>query len=217
MLTIKTFTVNPLGENCYVVSSDNGEAAIIDCGAREKYEFDAIAQHIDKESLQVKYLLQTHGHFDHVLGLGFASERYRLLPMMHPADTEWYTHTNEICFQVFGEGLSTDLPALGTMINHGDVLMLGSDTLQVIHTPGHTQGGVCFYCESQGIVFTGDTLFCNSIGRADLEGGNQPQLIRMIRERLLTLPDDVVAYPGHGGSTTIGDEKMYNYYLSMGR
>ena len=213
MLTIKTFTVNPLGENCYVVSTDNLEAAIIDCGAKEKSEFWKIAEYIEKQNLQVKYLLQTHGHFDHVLGLAFAEDAYTLLPMMHPADTDWYNHTNEICMQVFGEGLRSPLPTLGSPLAHGDVIKLGYDSLQVIHTPGHTQGGVCFYNEKQGLLFSGDTLFRCSIGRADLEGGNQGQLIRGIREKLLTLPDSVQVYPGHGSTTTIGYEKTNNYYL----
>lgn len=213
MLTIKTFTVNPLGENCYVVSSDNLDAAIIDCGAKEKTEFRRIFEYIEKQNLQVKYLLQTHGHFDHVLGLSFASETYGLLPMMHSNDNGLYNHCNEWHQMVFGEGLRYPLPDLGTPLFHGDTIMLGDDSLQVIHTPGHTQGGVCFYNERQGLLFSGDTLFCNSIGRADLEGGNQAQLIQMIKERLLVLPDDVAVYPGHGGTTTIGDEKIYNYYL----
>ncbi len=213
MLTIKTFTVNPLGENCHVVSSDNLEAAIIDCGAKEKSEFRKISEYIENQNLQVKYLLLTHGHFDHIFGLHFASEAYGLLPMMHPADTDWYNHTNEICMQVFGEGLRHPLPELGTPLSHEDTITLGTDVLTVIHTPGHTQGGVCFYSAPCKILFSGDTLFCNSIGRADLEGGNQAQLVHMIRERLLTLPEDVKVYPGHGGPTSIGFEKDCNYYL----
>lgn len=213
MLTIKNFTVNPLGVNCYIVSNENNEAAIIDCGAKDKSEFWKISTYIEKEKLTVKYLLQTHGHFDHVFGLGYAAKEYGLLPMMHAADTDWYNHTNDISFQIFGEGLSTPLPALGTPLHHGDQISLGKDILVVIHTPGHTQGGVCFYNEAQGILFSGDTLFCNSIGRADLEGGNPAQLVKMICDRLLVLPDNVVVYPGHGGTTTIADEKTYNFYL----
>ncbi len=213
MLKIKTFSVNPFSENCYIVSNEQGDGAIIDCGAYEAEEWAQIKQYLDDEKITLKYSLLTHGHFDHILGLAFPEIEYGLLPYMHEADHEWYDHANEVTISVFGQGLKAPLPQIGKYIHDGEVIKLGNDELKVICTPGHTQGGVCYYAEAQGLLFAGDTLFRTSIGRADLQGGNQAQLIRSITEKLLALPDDVEVFPGHGGPTTIGYERANNYYL----
>lgn len=213
MLKVKQFAVNPLGENCYVLSNDTLDAAIIDCGAFEPSECEQIANYIHAERLTPQYALLTHGHFDHIFGLPFLNRKYGLKPYLHQADKVWYEHANEICISVFGFGLREDMPEVGGWFVDGQTIKLGSDELKVICTPGHTQGGVCFYNEAQGLLFSGDTLFCGSVGRADLEGGNQMQEIRSICERLLVLPDETKVFPGHGGSTTIGYEREYNYYL----
>lgn len=213
MLKIKVIQVNPFGENCYILSNEQKEAAIIDCGAYEKVEYDAIKAYITEENLTPKYALLTHGHFDHIFGLAFLKREYGLLPYMHKADQNWYDHVNEVTISVFGQGLSEPLPEIGMYLQEGEIIKMGNDELKVIFTPGHTQGGVCFYNESQGLLFCGDTLFQNSIGRTDLEGGNQAQLIHSITSKLLILPDEVKVFPGHGGTTTIGSERKYNYYL----
>lgn len=213
MLKIKQFSVNPLGENCYVISNEQGEAAIIDCGAYEPSECEQISNYIQAEGLIPKHVLLTHGHFDHIFGLPFLYKNYGLKPSLHEADKTWYEHANEMCIAVFGVGLREEMPEIGNWLVDGQTILLGNDELKVICTPGHTQGGVCFYNAKQGLLFSGDTLFYGSVGRTDLEGGNQMQELRSICEKLLVLPDETKVFPGHGGATTIGYECEYNYYL----
>lgn len=213
MLSIKKFTVNPLGENCYLVINDLREAAIIDCGAYEPAESQMIDQYIEKEGIELKYVLQTHGHFDHIFGLPHLHRKYGLHPLLHQGDQQWYDHANDLCIAIFGVGLREPMPAIGAYLTEGMTISLGTDVLKVICTPGHTPGGVCFYNEDQGLLFSGDTLFCGSVGRTDMDGGDQMQEIRSICEKLLVLPDDVQVFPGHGPATTIGYERENNYYL----
>lgn len=193
--------------------NESGGAAIIDCGAYEVDECNRISMFLQSENLTPKYALLTHGHFDHIFGLPYLYRTYGVKPMMHEADQDWYDHANDMSIAVFGFGLREAMPMIDSYITEGQTIQLGQDCLKVIHTPGHTPGGVCFYCEEQGLLFSGDTLFCGSVGRADLEGGNQMQEIRSICEKLLVLPDNVEVYPGHGVPTTIAYERENNYYL----
>ena len=211
-MNIKAFQVNPLGVNCYV-ASDNGEAAIIDCGCFEEREWNRIKDYIEAEHLTLKYVLLTHAHFDHVYGLRFVERDFGLHPLLHSMDAEQYTSALDMLVQFMGVRLPGKLPAIGGYLNDWQQLQLGKATLSVLHTPGHTPGGVCFYCEAEGILFSGDTLFQCSIGRTDLPGGNMQVEIDSVRERILTLPDSVQVLPGHGPSTTVGFERSNNYYL----
>lgn len=211
-MDIKTFPVNPLGVNCYVVS-DNGEAAIIDCGCFEAREWKRIKEYIESEHLTPKHILQTHAHFDHVYGLRFVERDYGMHPLLHKLDKEQYEHSLDMLVQFMGVRLPGELPEIGGFLSDGQQIALGSRLLTVIHTPGHTPGGVCFYMEQDGILFSGDTLFQGSIGRTDFPGGSMQTEIDSVRERLLTLPDSVRVLPGHGPTTTIEYERHNNMYL----
>lgn len=211
-MKIKAFETNIIGENCYVVSDDK-YGCIIDCGAFNESTWNQIKQYIETEKIELIYALQTHAHFDHVYGLGFVKRDYGIAPMMHSMELSVY---NNVPVMANGFGLpqpTLPLPAVEKYFNDGDTISLGELKIEVIHTPGHTPGGVCFYIESEGVLFSGDTLFQGSIGRTDFPGGSQRMEIESIRERLFTLPDSTTVYPGHGIKTTIKYEKQYNLYI----
>ena len=215
MLKIQGFTVNPIHEYTYIVSDSTGEAAIIDCGALFPEEQKAIADYISAHRLRPTLLLLTHGHFDHVFGCAWAAETYGLTPYMHPADEPFFAHAARHAEHFLHSCPDFTVPSRFQPIGTPDspqTLPLGTHTLRVLHTPGHTPGGVCFYEADEKVLFSGDTIFEESIGRTDL-GGKHEQLIHSIRTELLPLPDDVQILPGHGGATTIGHERRYNPFL----
>ena len=215
MLKIQGFTVNPIQENTYIVSDSTGEAAIIDCGALFPEEQKAIADYISAHRLRPTLLLLTHGHFDHVFGCAWAAETYGLTPYMNPADEPFFAHAARHAEHFLRSCPEFTVPSRFQPIGTPDspqTLPLGTHTLRVLHTPGHTPGGVCFYEANEKVLFSGDTIFEESIGRTDL-GGKHEQLIHSIRTELLPLPDDVQILPGHGGATTIDYERRYNPFL----
>ena len=215
MLKIQGFTVNPIQENTYIVSDSTGEAAIIDCGALFPEEQKAIADYISAHRLRPTLLLLTHGHCDHVFGCAWAAETYGLTPYMHPADEPFFAHAAHHAKHFLRSCPDFTVPSRFQPIGTPDspqTLPLGTHTLRVLHTPGHTPGGVCFYEADEKVLFSGDTIFEESIGRTDL-GGKHEQLIHSIRTELLPLPDDVQILPGHGGTTTVGHERRYNPFL----
>lgn len=214
MLNIKTFEVNPLGEQCYVASDETGEAVIVDCGCSTESEWADIKRYIAQENLQVRHLLNTHLHFDHVWGTTFAHRDLGLYPEAHYADLPIYEHMDEQIRSVVGMSLPhPSMPPLGTSLKEGSQVRFGQTTLTVLSTPGHTQGCICFYSEADQVLFAGDTLFCGSCGRTDLEGGDFASMLFSLR-RLATLPDTVKVYSGHGPATTIGHEKRFNPYMN---
>lgn len=213
MLHIQRFIVNMIEENCYVLSDETGEAAIIDCGAFFPEEKESIRQYIEQNNLRPKRLLNTHGHFDHVFGTAFVHDTYGLLPEMLTAEADTYAAAAGQMRMFLHRDLPLATPPAGPAFNDGDLLTFGSHTLRAIATPGHTPGGVCFYCEAEGCLFSGDSLFRHAIGRTDLPGGSEAALVGSLRARVLTLPDDVRVFPGHGDETTIGEERRANFYL----
>lgn len=209
----QVFVVNPIQENTYIVWDEpSGEAAIIDAGMWQPSECRRIAAFIAQEKLTLRYALQTHTHFDHIFGLGFIQRQYGLAPCCHSADVGNYL-SQPAMMRDFGMDLSEPLPSVGRTLHDGETLHLGTASLRVIHTPGHTPGGVCYYAEGDGLLFCGDTLFQSSIGRTDLPGGNMAEEIQSIRQKLFVLPDETTALPGHGQPTNIGWEKQNNLYV----
>ena len=211
MLNVKTFSVNPLQENTYVICDETHECVIIDCGAFTQDERSEISDYIDTEGLKPVALLATHGHLDHNLGIGYISEKYQLKVTLHRGDERLLRE-----MKIQGEsmfGIIVDFtPQIETFVNDGDEIHFGSHTLRCITTPGHTMGGVSFYCAEEKALFSGDTLFRMSIGRTDLPGGSMFMIINSLRQ-LCQLPDDTTVYAGHGPSTTIGYELAHNPYM----
>lgn len=213
-MRIKTFEVNPLGENCYVASDDTGEAVIIDCGCSTESEWSDVKKHIATENLRVMHLLNTHLHFDHVWGNTFAFRDLGLRPEASYDDLRIYEHMDEQIRSVVGVSLPhPPMPPLGAPLTDGSLVTFGHTTLRVLTTPGHTRGCLCFHDEADGVLFSGDTLFCGSCGRTDLEGGDPVAMMQSLR-RLATLPDETRVLCGHGPATTIAREKRYNPYMN---
>lgn len=213
MLNIKSFTVNPLGENTYLLWDETKKAAIVDCGAFFEEEKAAIDSFIIENELQVERLLLTHGHFDHIFGAQHIYDRYGIGPEIGEDDVLNYQAGKEQVRLFMHRDIPLDLPPLKGTFRKGDILSFGNTTLQVIATPGHTLGGVCFYDATDSVLLSGDSVFQGSIGRTDLPGGNYETLIKSLSEKIMTLPENTRVLPGHGGETTIAYEKMYNPYL----
>ena len=204
-LTIRSFAVMPFDENCYVVSDDTGEGVVIDTGGMAK----EILAYIREKKLSIQAVLDTHGHCDHI-GANDAIRDETGAPLyIHKADAPMLSdmRLNLSAFMGF-KALSRPAEHL---LSEGDKISFGKSELEVIHTPGHTVGGVCFV--GDGVVFTGDTLFAGSIGRSDFPGGSEVELIGNIKKKLLALPDEMKVYSGHGPSSEIGWERQCNPYL----
>lgn len=211
-MEIQQFHFNPLQENTYVVYDNTGECIIIDPGCFFPEEKKQLSDFINKKNLTVKYLINTHLHFDHIMGSTFVEEKFGLLTLAHPADEFLLTDIDEK-LQKFGfPAGSIVAPTLGGYIYEGDKITFGEQLLTVLEVPGHSPGHVVFY-SPEGVLFAGDTLFKGSIGRTDLEGGDYNQLINGIHKKLLTLPPDTIVCSGHGPNTTIGQEQRSNPFL----
>ena len=203
-MIIKTFVKPPIDNNNYLIIDEHSkEAALIDCSCFD----DEILTELEDLGANLKYVLLTHGHFDHITGLNDTDEDVKVL--MHQNDMEWIKELNTYLPMIGMPSMKT--PRIDGFLKDGDVIKLGDLEIKVIHTPGHTQGGVCFYVENN--LFSGDTIFKESVGRCDLPGGDYNQIIDSIEERIFTLPEDTIIYPGHGRTTTVGWEKVHNSFM----
>lgn len=211
MLNIKTFEVNPLQENCYVVSDETKECVIIDCGAFTPEEQQEIINYITLEGLKPVHLIATHGHLDHNFGIDAMNKAFGLKLELHRGDERMVREIKEQASTMFAMEINF-VPQIGAFLNGGDDVCFGTHKLKCIASPGHTMGGLFYHCEEENIAFSGDTLFRQSIGRTDLPGGSMFMIINSLRY-LCQLPDNTVVYPGHGPSTTIGFELAHNPYL----
>ncbi|PKP36853.1 MAG: MBL fold hydrolase [Bacteroidetes bacterium HGW-Bacteroidetes-15] len=212
MTQIKTFVFNPFQENTYVVYDESKECVIVDSGCHSKSEQNELVDFIESNGLRPKYAINTHGHIDHVLGSAFVKSHFKVDIMGHPEDL---TLMQSAVNHGLMYGISIDeVPLIDININDGDTITFGNSSLEVIHTPGHSQGGICLLSKKGEFVISGDTLFNGSIGRTDLPGGNYDQLISSINKKLLTLNKEYRVYPGHGEPTTIEWEKQNNPFLT---
>jgi glyoxylase-like metal-dependent hydrolase (beta-lactamase superfamily II) len=211
-MKIKKFEFNMFPVNCYVLSDETQEAVIIDAGCFYPEEKQALKRYIDDNHLQVKHLLNTHLHLDHIFGNAFLFETYGLKAEANQADLFWLEQAPDQA-RMFGLPAPDKQPELGGYICDGDVITFGHTQLEAIHVPGHSPGSLVYYCKQEGCCFSGDVLFQGSIGRADLTGGNFDDLREHICSRLFTLPAETLVYPGHGDFTTIGQEKANNPFF----
>ena len=208
----QSFTFNPVQENTYLLWDEQTlEAAIVDTGAWDRQEEQSLAGSIEALGLKLKYVLQTHAHFDHTFGLPFVHRTYGLKPIFHKDESDVYRQMPSMAAR-FGLNMGGGMPAIGQLLSDGDELLLGTTAVRLIHTPGHTPGSSVFYIPDAGLLFSGDTLFRESIGRTDLPGGSYEDELDSIKNKLFCLPDDTVVLTGHGPSTTIGWEKQNNPY-----
>jgi hydroxyacylglutathione hydrolase len=208
-LKIDRLTLGELQTNCYVVRVDEAatDCLVIDPGA----DPDPLIELLRREHLNPVATILTHGHADHIVGVATLRQDFQQMRVyIHKLDASMLTDA-EANLSVFVGMIFTTEPA-DVLLEDGDTIDLAGIRLTVLHTPGHTPGGICLYEPQDGVVFAGDALFAGSVGRSDFPGGDESQLIESIRNKLLTLPDATVVYPGHGMRTTIGREKRANPY-----
>ncbi len=213
MFKLKTFVFNPLMVNCYVVWSENGDAAIIDPSCYSEDEQNKLVQFIESNHLQVKHIIITHYHFDHVMGAHFVTNKFSV-PLSIHKDYVYLAGNFDIPVQIqfFGFDMKNP-PKPKILLEEGDEIQIGRDVLKVIHVPGHSPCCISLYADESLFVITGDILFEGGIGRTDLALGDMDKLLSGIKEKLFTLPENTIVYPGHGGKTSIGEEKKYNTFL----
>jgi glyoxylase-like metal-dependent hydrolase (beta-lactamase superfamily II) len=206
-MILETVVVGPLMVNCYIIGCEaTREGLVIDPGGDAEKILSAVARH----ELSIVQIINTHGHFDHVGANQALMTAFGVGLQIHELDAPMLAHADITALKY---GLKAEnSPPPTAFFSDGDTIPFGKCSLKVLHTPGHTRGGCSLYGE--GVVFTGDTLFAESVGRTDFPGGSSATLLKSIREKLLTLPDPTLVYPGHGPATTISHERLHNPYLN---
>lgn len=206
-IQVKNFVIGMVGTNCYVVShSVTKEAFVVDmAGASER-----LLEYIAEEGLKMKALLLTHGHFDHIMGIDWFLKHFSVPVYAHEKEKELLENADFNASIAYGSAYTY---TKAQYVKDGEELNVAGIHLRVLYTPGHTAGGCCYYLPEEKVLFSGDTLFYESVGRTDLPTGSAGELIRSVKEKLLGLPEDTVVFPGHMRDTTIGHEKQYNPFL----
>lgn len=213
MIQIKSFEFNPFMENTYILYDDTGECIVIDPGCYEKREQQILVDFIEEKQLKVKALYNTHCHIDHVLGNSFVKEKYKVALISSRIEEQVLT---AVASYASNYGFHQYQPAnIDAFIDEGEQIEFGKSTLDILFVPGHSPGHLVFYNSEQNICIGGDVLFQRSIGRTDLPGGDHDTLIKNIHTKMFSLDDQMVVYPGHGGTTTIGEEKKYNPFCAL--
>ncbi len=209
-MIIDILVIGDFETNCYCLreNENSRDCVIIDTGLDETELIDFLVE----KQLNPLALILTHGHIDHIAGLNAMRNKYPEIKVyIHKLDAESLSDPKGNLSFMTG-GSFTTKPA-DHIVEDGDTIEQGGIKLEVLHTPGHTPGGISLYCPEDDVVFSGDALFADSVGRTDFPGGSMSQLVKAIKQKLLTLPDKTKVYPGHGPSTTIAREKNYNQYL----
>lgn len=212
-MKVSRFTFNMFGVNTYILWDDiSKDATIIDPGMVNDSEQKIIDQIIEKNNLKLSHLVNTHMHIDHAFGVQYMKNRYNLKFECNKEDQFLAQRLNEQA-AMFGLPISIEELQIDVDLKNGDIIYVGDEELRILHVPGHSPGSIVLYAPQSSFIISGDVLFNSSIGRTDLPGGSYPQLISAINEKLMTLPEDVVVYPGHGNETSIGQEKCNNPFL----
>jgi len=210
-MIIQKFTVGKLFTNCYIVACpETKEAIIIDPGFEKISEAEKIFQFIEENSLKLKFIVNTHGHPDHICGNGVVKRKFQTPILIHEKDAFMLGRLGKVVAKFIGFNYSS--PSADALLKDEEFVRFGKTTLKVMHTPGHSPGSISLIGESE--VFTGDTLFAGSIGRTDIPQGSVSDMKKSLR-KLANLPDNFRVYPGHGPTTTIGEEKQSNPFLYM--
>jgi len=210
-LDIRIFHFNMVQVNTLVCYDETHEGVIIDPGMSSDMEQKMLLDFIEKEKIQIKYIINTHPHVDHIVGNEFCVKKFNALLVAHEAGLPLYKNAPK-----YGTSLgfpNYEYPMPDIFVNDDENLTFGNQTWKTIYTPGHADGSICLFDKKNNILMVGDVLFAGSIGRTDLPTGNFHQLIQNIKEKLLILGDEVIVIPGHAETTTIGNEKMDNPYL----
>lgn len=208
-MILKMLVVGPIQANCYILGCERTrQAACIDPGG----DVNTILTTLAKEGLRLVYIINTHGHFDHTGGNKPLKAATGAELLIHRADAPMIINQDRGA-ALWGMRIEVSPPP-NRYINEGDVITFGTISLKVLHTPGHSPGGISLVTDR--MVFVGDTLFAGSIGRTDLPGGDYEELLRNVRDKIFTLGDDVIVYPGHGPETTVGHERRYNPFFIEG-
>ncbi len=213
MINIKIFEFNPFQVNTYILYDETKECVIIDAACFDDTEKEELAGFIKKENLTPVRLLTTHFHIDHILGNSFIYEKYGLKPEIHKTG-EIFVNTVKEYGLTFGLHIDKVIKP-EKFIEEGDIIKFGKSELTAVYTPGHAEGSLCFVSKEPEFVITGDVLFHGSVGRSDLPTGNHKLLLENIKNKLFTLGDEYLVYPGHGPKTRIWFEKKHNPFLKQ--
>ena len=208
-MKLTTLVVGPFEVNCYLYQDEQtNDGIIIDPGASEELIFESV----ESMGLVPKAILLTHGHGDHIAAVEAVKDRYQVPLYIGEGEAELLANPSANVSAMFGQPIVA--PEADHVVCDEQLITFGSISLKVLATPGHTIGGVCYLDEREANLFSGDTLFWGSVGRTDLPGGSAAILIESIRSKILSLPDDITCYPGHGPKTTIGAERSNNPFLT---
>lgn len=205
-MNVKSFEVGPVSTNCYILSNDSGEALIVDPGEGASM----LADYIDGAGLKPLAILLTHGHFDHIMAVDALRDKYGIKVYASSREKELLEDPRKNSSDMIGKSFAT---TADVYFEDSDTLTFSDMECDVIATPGHTVGSVCFYFRGDGRLFSGDTLFCEGIGRTDLATGDHRAIVESLKKLVNTLPNETKVYPGHGMRTTIGHEKHNNMFL----
>ena len=211
MIFHQAFTLNPFQENTYIIWDENGTGIIVDPGCYTYEERQTLKNFLEEKNIALTHILNTHAHIDHVLGVEYFRQEYKIPFYLHPKDEPLLKDAANRA-QVYGfphyQAYEVDV-----WYEDNQVLKIGEMEIKILFVPGHAPGHVALYFEKEGLLFDGDVLFRRSVGRTDFQLCNHADLVHSIQTQLYTLPESTIVYPGHGGSTTIGDEKVSNPYV----